>query len=81
MSIAFTPILEPYVHGVEATKGDRKAEVVRVYEAEWTTFCYVNGRPCKGDKQNVSKQAALKLATRFLNGDYNPEVWPETPAK
>jgi hypothetical protein len=80
--IEWQRIAEPYLYGVAATVGDRRAEVVRAYAGEWFAYCSINGEICK--PLNVggyeTRQKTMKLACAFLRGKITPEVWTGTRA-
>lgn len=44
MSIHWTPIDKPYMHGHKAELGNRSVEFVRCYNGSWTYFAYVDGK-------------------------------------
>lgn len=69
----------PRTLGVQATIGDRHAEVLQAYQGQWITFFTIDGLVCKrmvDEPRYESHQAALSRATKFLRGEITPETWP-----
>ncbi len=67
--ITFTPINHPYMYGVEATAGDRKAEVVQVDSyGSWHAFLFVGGKIVPGRRPDTDRAGALREAKEFLRG-------------
>lgn len=68
-----------YMHGITASVGDRRAEVLMAYPGGWIAFCWIAGRTCKrmeGEPQHESRQAAIARAAKFLRGETTPDTWP-----
>lgn len=63
----FTPINKPYMHGLESSVDNRKAEVVQAYENEWYFFPWRDGKQVvTGSCPSLSRGEAMKQARAFL---------------
>lgn len=62
-------INEPYVYGWFSTQGNRMAEVVRVYEGEWTWFPFADGKQVVTGRRHEStgKSEAIREAKTYLD--------------
>lgn len=77
--IDWRPITEPYLHGIAATVGNRRAEVVLCYQGEWSAFFWIGaqmGKRMPDEPRTETHAAAKARATRFLRGEITPELWP-----
>ena len=77
--MTFKPITEAYVHGVTATVGNRKAEVIRAYAGEWHAFLYQDGQMLRGEGQSVSRSEAMRQAKAFLSHKPNASTGKRNP--
>jgi hypothetical protein len=65
--VQFQTIGENYVHGIQATLGNRRAEVIRSYPSEWHVYYYIDG-----------KQVTLGYNTQptsYLSAQYRAQVF------
>jgi hypothetical protein len=65
MATMFAPIEEPYLHGVYATRDNRKVEVVREYASQWAVFCYVDGTMQRGENVSYPTAAHARKVARI----------------
>ena len=77
-SFSFREITEPYLHGVEATCGARKVQVICSDHCcgEWFCYATIDGRVVKSTPLDPkTKSSCMVWAKKFLKEQINPETW------